>query len=94
MEKGELKALLEQPLSPDLDYFDATPALEAIAEHIRGQHKLINFLANHTAQQAQSILELRKEIVEIKADLLADSVTRQEKTSSIIMPSKKIERPN
>jgi hypothetical protein len=94
MDKGELKELLEKPLDPNLDYFDATPAIERIAEHLRGQHKLINFLANHAAQQAQSILELRKEIVEIKADLLADRVTRQEKTSSIIMPSKKIERPN
>lgn len=82
MNKNELKALLETPLDPNLDYFDATASIEAIAEHLRGLHKLVGFLCEGLATQGQSILELRREIVEIKGDLAQAGVARGEEPDS------------
>jgi len=97
MDKEELKRLLETPLDPTLDYFDATASIEAIANHIRDLHKLINYLASSMTLQAASIIALRKENVEIKGDLLAAGIASTSGDSelvgfdepSIIVPPKK-----
>lgn len=96
MDKAELKVLLETPLDPNLDYFDATASIEAMANHIRGLHILIKFLADTLALQGQSIIEMRKENVEVQADLLAAGIgtTKQDEGSSIIMPNRELVRPN
>ena len=57
--KEELMKLLTQELDPDLDYHDATAALEAIAKHIHGLHRLVSFLVNSIVTQGNSILDLR-----------------------------------
>jgi len=96
MDREELKRLLETPLDPDLDYFDATKSIEAIAEHMRDLHKLIRYLADSIVLQHASIIALRKENVEIKGDLLAANIASTKGDSelvgfeepSIIMPRK------
>lgn len=84
MDKGELQKLLETPLDPDLDYFDATRSIEAIAEHIRGLHKLINFLASSITVQHSAIIALRKENVEIKGDLLMANIASTKGESELV----------
>ena len=88
MSKEEIAAILKTPLDPNLNYFDATPCIEAMAEHIRGLHKLINFMFESLAIQGQSVIGTRKDIVEIKGDLLVAGIARQEEQSAIIMPPK------
>lgn len=88
MDKAELKSLLETPLDPNLDYSDATASIEAIANHIRDLHKLINYLFESVAIQGASVISLRKKSIEFEADLLAADIptTNREKGSAIIMP--------
>lgn len=88
--KEELAELLRTPLDPNLDYLDATASIEAISEHIRGLHKLVNFLAQTLVQQGASILELRQQAIEVRADLGAAGVERQDGKAkpAIIMPPK------
>lgn len=96
MDKHELKKLIETPLNPDLDYFDATGSIEAVAEHVRSLHKLIEYLFHSVSIQAASIIALRKENIEIKADLLAAGIASTKGDSelvgfdepSILMPPK------
>lgn len=76
MDRDELRRVLEQPLDPNLDYHDATASIEAMALALRDQHRLACHLAHCMAQQAQSILEMRKEIIEVKADLMKAGVNR------------------
>lgn len=73
---AEMKLLLETPLDPRLDYFDATASIEAIADHLKGLHKLIRFLATSLAQQGQTILELRQGqgVQQAAIETLADMV--------------------
>lgn len=66
MNREELQKLLETPLDPNLDYFDATASIEAMANHIRELHKLINFMFETMALQGQSILDLRQKQVAAK----------------------------
>ncbi len=56
---AEMKALMETPLDPNLDYFDATGSIKVVAEHIRGLHKLIDFLSQTLVAQGNAIIELR-----------------------------------
>lgn len=63
MNKEELQKLLETPLDPNLDYFDATKSIEAMANHIRELHKLITFMFETLAVQGGSILDLRQKQV-------------------------------
>jgi len=92
--KDEFRKLLATPLQPDLDYFDATASIEAMAEHIRGLHKLIGVMFESLTLQGQSVIATRQEIIEIKADLLAAGIasTKDEgldvKPPAIIMPRK------
>jgi hypothetical protein len=86
--KEELARLLSTPLSPDLDYFDATASIEAMAEHIRGLHKLIGVMFESLTLQGQSVISQYKSIVEIKGDLAAAGVPRGEEEPLIIMPPK------
>lgn len=88
MDKRELLDLLQQPLNPDLDYYDATASIEAMANHIRGMHKVMNHAFLLLGQQAKAIIALRKEMVEVKGDLLKHGVDRQQPGSSIIMPAR------
>ena len=84
MDREELKKLLETPLDPNLDYFDATGSIEAIAEHLRSLHKLVTYLAQSLTIQAASIIALRKENVEIKADLLAAGIASTKGDSELV----------
>lgn len=84
--KEELQKLLETPLDPNLDYFDATPSIEAMAEHIRGLHKLINVLFESLTLQGSASIRNSKDIVEIKADLLAAGIASTKPEPAIIMP--------
>lgn len=74
--KDELVAMLSKPLDPDLDYFDATPCLIAIAEVVRNQHRLIEFLFETMGIQGNSILQIRemqaaqKGAIEFLADMV------------------------
>lgn len=88
MDKAELSKLLSTPLDPTLDYVDATASIAAMAEHIRGLHKLINAMFESLALQGASILALRRQIVEIKGDLLAAGIDPTAAQSAIIMPDK------
>ena len=83
--KEELKALLETPLDPNLDYYDATASIEAIAKHIEGLHKLIGVMFESLAQQGASVIRMHAEIVELKADvaMLKDEQTQK---SALILP--------
>lgn len=84
--KEELQKLLETPLDPNLDYFDATPSIEAMAEHIRGLHKLINVMFESLTLQGASAIRNSEAIVEIKADLLSAGIASTKEQSAIIMP--------
>jgi len=86
MSKEELAGLLKTPLDPDLDYFDATKSIEAMAEHIRGLHKLINFLANSLMQQGVSILDIREKMIEHKGaiEMIGDAVFDEDKRPNLI----------
>lgn len=57
--KDELVAMLSKPLDPDLNYFDATPAIEAIAIAVRNQHRLIEFLFHTLGAQGQTLIDVR-----------------------------------
>lgn len=74
--KEEFAKLLSTPLDPDLDYFDATASIEAMAEHIRGLHKLIDYFFRSLVQQGTSILDIREKMIEHKnaIELVADGV--------------------
>lgn len=87
--KEELAELLRTPLDPDLDYFDATPSIEALSNHVRGLHKLINVMFESVALQGASVLDIRREIVEIKGDLLAAGIGRKEPDSGLVGFGKK-----
>src|SRR6476646_6744426 len=93
--KEEFRDLLEKPLDPNLDYFDATASLEAMAEHIRGLHKLIRVMFESLTLQGQSAIDNRKDVLEMKADMLAAGIasTKDEgldvKPPAIIMPPRK-----
>jgi hypothetical protein len=63
MTRDELQALLETPLDPNLDYYDATKSIEAMANHVRDLHKLVNFMFETLALQGGSIIDLRKHVV-------------------------------
>lgn len=84
--KEELARLLQTPLDPDLDYFDATKSIEAISEHIRGLHKLINFLANSLMQQGVSILDIREKMIEHKnaIEMIGDAVFDEDSRPTLI----------
>lgn len=64
MNRDELQALLETPLDPSLDYYDATKAIEVMANHIRDLQKLLVFLSETLALQGGSIIETRKHVIE------------------------------
>ena len=66
MSKEELAGLLKTPLNPDLDYFDATASFAAMAEHIRGLHKLIGVMFQSLTVQGVAIIDIRKKMVEHK----------------------------
>lgn len=66
LDKEEFARLLQTPLDPNLDYYDATASIEAMAEHIRGLHKLINYFFNSLVQQGTSILDIREKMIEHK----------------------------
>jgi hypothetical protein len=97
--KEELKTLLETPLDPDLDYFDATASIKAMAEHIRDLHKLINYLFQNSGVQAAAIINIREKIIEHKGaiELVADAIFGEDQTKpklvgfgepAIVMPRK------
>ena len=88
--KEELAKLLKTPLDPNLDYYDATASIEAMAEHIRGLHKLIGVMFESLTLQGASCIAVRKDIVEIKADLLAAGIASTKDEPAIVMPDKKI----
>jgi hypothetical protein len=98
MERAELEKLLKTELDPNLDYYDATASIEAMAEHIRGLHKLINFLATSLMTQGQSIIDIRTKMVEHKGaiELLAAIVCPEEddRPKLIGFDEPKIVRPN
>lgn len=60
MDREELKDLLETPLDPNLDYFDATASITAMAEQLRNQHRLIVYLFEALAIQGQSLISVRQ----------------------------------
>lgn len=76
MDRDEMRRILEQPLDPDLEYHDATASIETMANAIRDMHALTCHLAHCMATQAQSIIDMRKEIIEIKADLSRAGVNK------------------
>lgn len=94
--KEQLRELLETPLDPGLDYFDATASIEAMAKHIRGLHQLIQVMFESLTIQGASCIQTRKDIVEIKGDLLAAGIatTKDDKElvgfdePAIVMPRK------
>lgn len=88
MDKKEMIALLETPLDPNLDYYDASGSIEVIAKHIDGLHKLINALFENLAIQGASILAVRRKLVELEADFAAHQIKANEPRSAIIMPSR------
>lgn len=57
---AEMEQLLKTELDPNLDYYDATASIKAMAEHIRGLHKLINFLSTSLVTQGASLIEQRE----------------------------------
>lgn len=86
LSKEQLAELLKTPLDPDLDYFDATKSIEAMAEHIRGLHKLINFLAGSLMQQGISILDIREKMIEHKnaIEMIGDAVFDEDSRPTLI----------
>lgn len=84
MKKEELKAALE---APRLDPRDA-PGYEHLVDHINDQQKVIRYMFEMLGAHAGSIIALRKEMVEVKGDLMLHEVPREEEQSSIIMPPK------
>jgi hypothetical protein len=84
VDKLELQKLLETPLDPNLDYFDATASIEQIANHIRDLHKLINYLFESVALQGSSVIALRKENIELKADMLAAGIASTKGESELV----------
>jgi hypothetical protein len=58
--REELVELLSKPLDPNLDYFDATPAIQAIAEAVRNQHRLIEFLFHTLGIQGKTLIDVRE----------------------------------
>ena len=84
--KEELKRLLETPLDPNLDYYDATASIETMAKHIEGLHKLIGVMFESLAQQGSSLIRMHSEIVEMKADLARAGVIRKEGDTKLILP--------
>lgn len=60
LSREELVKLLTTPLDPALDYYDATASIEAMANHIRDLHKLINYLFEAQGIQAASIIQIRE----------------------------------
>lgn len=64
--KDQLAELLKTPLDPNLDYYDATASIEAMANHIRDLHKLINYLFQSVALQGAAVLDIREKMGEHK----------------------------
>jgi hypothetical protein len=69
IDKEELKTLLETPLDPNLDYYDATASIEAMAKHIEGLHKLINVMFESLATQGASLIRLHHKSIELEGDM-------------------------
>lgn len=69
IDKAELKRLLETPLDPNLDYFDATASIKAMAEHIEGLHKLIGVMFESLATQGASLIRLHQKNIELEGDM-------------------------
>ena len=78
---AEMEALLRTPLDPDLDYVDATASIAAIAEHVRGLHRLIEFLSTTIVAQGSSLIEARKKLIELEADMGAARIGPSERQS-------------
>lgn len=81
----EMQRILETPLDPSLDYFDATASIEAIAKHVADLHKLIAFLSQTMIAQGQSLIRQGQEIVEFKADLAAAGIERSGGSERVIV---------
>lgn len=86
LSKEEFAKLLKTALDPDLDYFDATKSIEAMAEHIRGLHKLINYFFVSLTQQGAAILDIREKMVEHKGaiEMIGDAVFDEDNRPSLI----------
>ena len=69
MSKEEVADFLKQPLDPNLDYFDATNSIKAMAEHMREMHRLVFFMFETLALQGASIIDVREKMVEHKTAL-------------------------
>src|SRR5881392_3515472 len=86
MDKTELTELLSTPLDPDLDYVDATKALEVLGEHVRGLHKLIGYMFEALTTQGRAILDIREKMVEHKGaiELIANHVMPEDDRPGLI----------
>ena len=84
--REELAKLVQTPLDPDLDYFDATGSIEAMAEHIRGLHKLITFMFQSLGIQGAAIIDMRTKMVEHKdaIELLAGIVAPEDDSGKLV----------
>jgi hypothetical protein len=63
-----LREKLHEPLNPDLDYFDATPSIEQLAEQMKRLTEMLRLQLGVNAQliENQSILLARIEALEGK----------------------------
>jgi hypothetical protein len=86
MTKEEVGAFLKQPLDPDLDYYDATNSIKAMADHVREMHRLVFFMFESLALQGASIIDVRQKMVEHKTAIenLADLFGAEEADDALI----------
>lgn len=87
MTREELTQLVSTPLDPNLDYFDATASIEAMAKHIRGLHKLIEYMFQSLGIQGAAIIDVRTKMVEHKEaiELLGSIVAPEDDSGKLVV---------
>lgn len=75
------RADLERPLRSDVEYFDATPSIEALARHAARQHQQITDLIEIAKKLIAANIEIRKKLIELEGDMI-----KPEQRSALILP--------
>jgi hypothetical protein len=81
----ELGVLLQQELDPNLDYYDATASIKAMAEEMRRQAAVQRVIAEHQVTLGSSLITCHAKILELAATVnrLTDIVNNSAEISEL-----------
>lgn len=75
------EADLKRPLAPDLEYYDATPSIEALAAQVAMLTRAYTAQTEINRRLIGANVDIRKKLIELEADMI-----KPEQRSALILP--------